>query len=137
MPSGYSKYNQGGWKHSKKTKDLLSVQKTGKKRRPFSESHKKKISLALRGKRNNPFRSGEDNPMWRGGKPLIRGYRAIHYWVQNHYGKANCCEFCGLEKVPVGMKIYFNWANRSGEYLRNITDWLQLCKKCHFHFDNR
>ncbi len=29
------------------------------------------------------------------------------------------------------MKRYFNWANISQEYKRDIKDWKQLCKKCH------
>ena len=27
------------------------------------------------------------------------------------------------------------WANRSGRYLRELTDWVRLCAKCHKAYD--
>jgi hypothetical protein len=42
---------------------------------------------------------------------------------------------CGLDKIPDGKKRYFDWANISGEYLRDFSDWQQLCKLCHKAFD--
>jgi len=28
-----------------------------------------------------------------------------------------------------------NWANLSGQYKRDISDWVELCAKCHKNFD--
>jgi len=48
----------------------------------------------------------------------------------------NHCEICGLEEIPKGMKRYFDWAHISDEYKRDLDDWVQLCRKCHYQFDN-
>jgi len=61
---------------------------------------------------------------------------SIHDWVKEKLGKANHCEICGLEEIPKGMKRYFDWANISDEYKRDLDDWVQLCRKCHYQFDN-
>lgn len=54
---GMGKYNltmggEGtiGWKHSEETRSLLSSQKLGKPRKPFTDEHKARISRALKGK---------------------------------------------------------------------------------------
>lgn len=39
--------------------------------------------------------------------------------------------------IPEGKKRYFQWANISGEYLRIVSDWKQLCVKCHKKFDKK
>ena len=57
------------------------------------------------------------------------GYAAIHAWVRRYYGKAYRCEWC---EEPSSR---FEWANVSGDYWRDIDDWLQLCTSCHRRFD--
>mgnify|MGYP001591638105 CR=1 FL=1 len=59
-------------------------------------------------------------------------YETKHQWVYYHYGKATKCENerC-LFKSP---KIY-HWANISGDYKRDIKDWIQLCPSCHKKMD--
>lgn len=85
----------------------------------------------------NTFRLGKSNPnphkmfadvnhKWKGGKV---GYRALHYWVERKLGKPKKCEFCLVEKAK------FHWANKSGDYLRNVSDWIRLCVKCHRKYD--
>ena len=34
-----------------------------------------------------------------------------------------------------GHQSRYHWANVSGKYLRDISDWIQLCVKCHKQFD--
>lgn len=63
------------------------------------------------------------------------GYSGLHSWIRRKLGKASHCEECGLSKVPKGMARYFQWANVSGQYKRILTDWKQLCVKCHKAFD--
>lgn len=53
-------------------------------------------------------------------------YIATHMWVYRHYGKATKCEKCNQKK---GYR--FEWANISGDYKRDISDWMQLCQSCH------
>ena len=63
-------------------------------------------------------------------KEVGYGRVAIHAWVIRKLGKPCCCEFCGVRE----MRMY-HWANRSGKYLRNLTDWLRLCVSCHKKYD--
>lgn len=76
---------------------------------------------------------GENNFNWKGDDV---GYDAIHEWVKRNLGKANHCELCGLKEIPKGKQRFFDWANISDEYKRDINDWVQLCRKCHWKFDN-
>lgn len=57
-------------------------------------------------------------------------YSAVHYWIARRYGKAKQCINCQVED-----KSRYFWANVSGEYKRDISDWLELCASCHSKFD--
>lgn len=59
-------------------------------------------------------------------------YSAIHTWIKRTLGSPTQCEHCGNEFVS-NRKIH--WANKSGKYLRDISDWFRLCVKCHFIYD--
>jgi len=91
----------------------------GKKR---SEEDKKKISNGRKGKM-----IGADHWEWKADKV---GYRALHEWVERTLGKANHCSFNSSHK-----STRFQWANISGQYLRDIDDWAQLCPVCHKTYD--
>lgn len=69
----------------------------------------------------------EQHPRWKG---KSAGYSALHKWVQKHKGKALCCEKCDSFNTV-------EWANLSHEYKRDLTDWIELCKKCHIKFDRK
>lgn len=73
-------------------------------------------------------RSGEDNPFWKGDKV---GYHGIHIWIRKQLGKPLFCEHC---KTSDTTKKY-QWANRSGQYKRDVADWMRLCLSCHKKFD--
>lgn len=73
--------------------------------------------------------TGEHHTRWKGDKV---GYFALHSWLYKINGKANICCFCGLSD-PAKCE----WANISGKYKRDISDWISLCQKCHFAFDGR
>lgn len=73
------------------------------------------------------IKRGKDSPNWKGDKV---GRVALHQWVEQQLGKTRKCEHCGSTKE----KIY-DWANKSGEYKRDIGDWLRLCRKCHSKYD--
>lgn len=60
------------------------------------------------------------------------GYGALHSWVKRWLGKPDTCEHC----KKAGLKgVHIHWANRSGEYLRELGDWIRLCARCHRIFD--
>lgn len=73
------------------------------------------------------IKKDEESPYWKGDEV---GLGALHDWVKRKLGKPNYCEHCKSTKE----KIY-DWANKSREYRREITDWLRLCRKCHEKYD--
>lgn len=59
-------------------------------------------------------------------------YSGIHKWVYDKFGTPTKCEKCGIEGGGKNM----NWANVSGEYKRDRSDWVRLCPRCHRLYDN-
>ena len=66
---------------------------------------------------------------WKGEKV---GYTGLHNWIRKHLGKPTKCKGCGRDGL-IGKKIH--WANKSRNYLRDLTDWIRLCVKCHKAYD--
>ena len=60
------------------------------------------------------------------------GYRGLHHWVWKMLGKPLKCELCGKTKTTPKS---IHWANKSGNYFKDITDWISLCASCHKHYD--
>lgn len=58
-------------------------------------------------------------------------YSAIHHWVKYHLGRPGKCENCQATGL-----LRFEWANLSGEYKRDLTDWASLCVQCHRLIDD-
>lgn len=105
----------------KKWKENISKSKRGKNHPNYGKKHseitKKRMSFSL---------SNEKNPAWKGNNA---GYKAIHLWVQKNKLKSEVCEICGKRKNHLEL------ANKSGEYKRDINDFMWLCKPCHINFD--
>lgn len=57
-------------------------------------------------------------------------YFAIHQFIYRNFGTATTCVFCEREGLN-----HYEWANVSGEYTRDIQDYLPLCVSCHRSFD--
>lgn len=78
--------------------------------------------------------SGANNYQWRNGKTVgaIPGYQAVHKWVKQTAGPATSCVYCKMTD-----KKRYEWANVSGDYLYDMTDWMQLCRGCHMKYDNK
>jgi len=79
--------------------------------------------------KNRKFHYGKNHHNWKGDKA---GYLAIHTWIQRKLGNLRKCDDCGTE---VAKK--YEWANISGEYKRDVSDFKRLCVSCHRHFDYR
>lgn len=69
------------------------------------------------------------HPRWKGDKA---DKPAIHVWIRKHLGTPKECWECGSNNLP---SHYYQLANISGKYLRDIKDWKRLCAKCHWNFD--
>lgn len=57
-------------------------------------------------------------------------YGSIHIWVRRKFGTPSKCEHC---KTTSSKK--FEWANISGSYELDRSDWARLCCKCHRRYD--
>jgi len=69
---------------------------------------------------------GVNNPNWKGSKA---GYKCIHDWVRKRKKKPKACQKCGR------VQDYLELANISGEYKRDINDYIYLCVRCHKKMD--
>ena len=77
--------------------------------------------------RNGRF-AGDEHPRWKG---ELVGYNALHRRVENILGKPVTCENCETTESK-----RYEWANISGEYKTDITDWVRLCAHCHHLIDD-
>lgn len=83
----------------------------------------------------NKWNKGKNTYNYKGKKGCNNGYSFIHKWIKEKLGSPKYCEICKLSKTPKGKKRYFHWSNKSGKYLKDISDWQRLCVKCHKKFD--
>lgn len=124
---GQSPWNVGKH-HSLETIEKIRSAKVGIKNPKHSKWMSENNPKYWDGKKRLEL-SDEKNPMWKGSNV---GYRALHRWVEAKLGKPTTCEHCGATDL---YHHSINWANKSGSYLRDITDWLRLCVKCHRLYD--
>ena len=91
----------------------------------------------LRGKKNPNFGKpapnrgkhinvGKNNGMYKENA----GLKAIHAFIRIRFLKPKLCQHCH-KKPPRDL------ANKSGKYLRDLSDWEWLCRKCHMLSDGR
>lgn len=70
---------------------------------------------------------GENNSNWKGNDV---SYAGLHKYVKTNKEKPSLCQICN-EKKP------YDIATKSGRYLRDLDDWLWLCRSCHTKYDIR
>ncbi len=103
----------------------------------LSSDHKAKIGEGLtrayrEGRKKLP-QEGEKAPHWKGDKAKPASvYSRVHRWMERQKGKPLKCENCNKEAKNTRQA---HWANISGEYLYDVTDWIRLCPRCHKTFD--
>lgn len=115
---GISPWNKGK-RMSEKARQNMSTAAIGRK---ASEETKKKMSEQRTDRKHN---------LWKG---ELASYSAKHHWISRKLGKPTVCEHCNKQDLK-GRQIH--WANISGEYRRDTTDWIRLCTRCHITFDRR
>ena len=97
-------------------------------------SGKDNKGLITKGKRISPnteFKTGSIPWNYKGD---LVGYNALHSWIKRKLFSSNICEFCGYISNN-NRKLH--WANKSGEYKRDLDDWIRLCVPCHKLYDNK
>ncbi len=57
-------------------------------------------------------------------------YHGLHQWVQYHIMKSGICIICNEYKNT-------EFANISGQYKRELRDFMEVCKPCHSLYDSR
>ena len=57
-------------------------------------------------------------------------YGGIHTWIRKKLGKASYCKF-----DPSHLRKRYTWANISGEYKEDLSDFMPLCYSCHKIYD--
>lgn len=111
-----------GEKHSWGNK--ISIALKGK---PKSKTHIENVRQTLIGRKRLDM-SGPKNINWKGDRA---SYGTLHDWVSLHLGRPKSCTHC---KSTDPQKKY-QWANISGKYKRDLTDWIRLCVQCHRKMD--
>lgn len=115
-------------KHTMETKLKMSLAKKGIE---LSEEHINKLkgrhfSPSTEFKKGDSRILGNNNHNFKDGKSIIlTEYRMLHRWVERNLGKASKCE-----KSSLHQSTRYHWANISGEYLWELSDWIQLCPSC-------
>ena len=101
---------------------------------PKSPEHIKNAAQARKGKPVFSMR-GENHPFWKGDNIL---YGTLHDFIHDKKGYPKQCEHCGKIGKKSGNKIphwNIHWANKSRKYTRDLSDWIALCRKCHYRYD--
>ena len=68
------------------------------------------------------FRDNQ-NGLWKGDNAK---YSTIHEWLRLRLGTPSNCSACGSTTAK-----RYEWANLSGQYMRELSDWVRLCASCH------
>ena len=97
--------------------------------RSIANANKKYCSNACKYNQFKIDSIGEKNHQWKGSNV---GYTSLHIWVYRTLGQPNYCEICGTTK-----NRKYQWANKSGKYLRKKSDWIRLCVPCHSKYDKK
>ena len=69
----------------------------------------------------------ENSWAWKGNSV---GKTALHNWVERQLGKPRKCDHCNSTKAKK-----YEWANKTQQYKRKLSDWVRLCTKCHAKYD--
>lgn len=76
--------------------------------------------------------TGAEHGNWKGDEV---GYGALHKWLERHKTRTGTCTRCGARPQPRKRYVATEWANVSGEYRRDLDDYVELCSSCHIRTD--
>lgn len=81
----------------------------------------------------NTVGSKDDYKLKGGGVGITNmpGYSAAHKWIAKNKLRTYKCERCDREVKRT------EFANLSGEYRRDLSDWQELCMPCHSKLDGK
>lgn len=99
-------------------KQKIGAARVGQVLKPQSTEHKRKLAET---------QTGEASYAWQGDEI---GYNGLHKWVARHKERTSVCTHCGTHGRT-------HFANVSGDYLRDVDDFIELCVRCHTEFDGK
>lgn len=91
---------------------------------------KEKISATSR---SRGVHADANNTQWKGD---AAGYAAIHKWLYDRKERTGICELCGHEPIDKNGRISTDFANISGDYRRDVEDYIEVCRSCHRWWDS-
>lgn len=109
--------------------------------RAYAERKRRAEGQSIRGseewlakRRVDHYPTGERHGNWKGTEA---SYTAVHHWIKRWGVRTGSCSECGERPKPKTShrKHGTEWANVSGEYRRDVTDWIELCPSCHHRRD--
>lgn len=126
-----------GCKFSEEHKRNISISRKGKKNPKLSEALKKSAKAKIQQDRfryKNPGlgsnQKGVNNHNFKG----FTHYSSLHSSLSTWYGKTTKCEICGKSRDPSKLRD-IDWANITGQYKIERSNWMPMCTKCHSRFD--
>lgn len=111
------RFVHGHYATQEHVRTVLSATRTGG---ALTVEHRAKIRAAV------PL--GAASKVWKGDGA---GYAAIHRWLHRHKPRTGECEHCGARPFNARCSTGTQFANLSGEYRRDVDDYLELCPSCH------
>ena len=138
-----------GYKRTKKHSKKISKSLTGKKRKPFTEEHKRRIGLVAKGRKHSEeskrkmseCRKGGKAYQWRGG--ISRGYKTGYYsreykeWREKVFRRDKyLCQQCFMGKGQYITAHHIKSFAHYPELRFDIKNGLTLCEECHKETDN-
>lgn len=90
----------------------ISLSKNGIK---FTDSHKKNLSIAHKKNRKRLFTGTNSS------------YKCLHVWLKRNLPKLECEQCHSTDRLQ--------YANRTGLYKKDISDYIILCTLCHVRYD--
>lgn len=101
-----------GKKLSGEHRKKLSDARLGMK---FSDSHKANIKKSMAKYRGRTFKGSSSE------------YKCLHFWLKGKLPKLECEQCHATDKLQ--------YANRTGLYLKDVSDYIVLCTLCHCRYD--